>query len=129
MLQNAPEAPEAAPVAENYMEPAAPGPVPTIGRIVHYRLSQSDVERIGERRRSMNRLMPPAQREINPGFMARGNIVVEGTVVAMIIVAVWGDQPDSAVNGRCLLDGTDDHWATSVYAGEGPGTWSWPARS
>lgn len=87
---------------------------PTIGRIVIYRLRAHDAEAIMIRR---NR---------SP-LDLRGNAVAEGDEFPMMIVRVWGDQPDSCVNGKVQLDGSDTHWATSIQVGEGPGTFSWPA--
>lgn len=92
----------------------AAGPVPSIGRIVHYRLSKQDVDAINARR--VDRL-------------AYGNPIAYGDAFPMLIVAAWGQTPESAVNGRVLLDGTDDLWVTSRLCGEEEGTWSWPPRS
>lgn len=88
--------------------------VPTIGRIVRYRLRSQDVAQINDRRESCN---------------GPGNAVNMGDAFPMVIVAVWGNSPDSYVNGQVLLDGPDTHWATSVRAGtDAPGTFSWPVR-
>lgn len=89
-------------------------PVPTIGRIVLYRLRQSDADSINER----------------PLWStARGNRVTEGEVYPMVIVKVWGDSPNAAVNGQVMLDGDDTLWATSVSCGDKPGEFAWPQRS
>lgn len=90
-------------------------PIPTVGRIVLYRLNRSDVQTIRERRDTQH---------------IGGNSVNEGDTIPMVIVAVWSNGPRSAVNGQVLLDGPDGHyWATSVAVGEGPGTFSWPTRT
>ena len=34
-----------------------------------------------------------------------------------MIVAVWGDTPESAVDLKCFLDGRDDYWVTSTTVG------------
>lgn len=94
--------------------------IPTIGRIVHYRLASHDVTQIAESRATTIAGHP----------LARGNAVRIGQPVPMLIVAVHGDQPESYVNGRVFLDGSDaPHWVTSVKVGEGPGTYSWPGPS
>lgn len=108
---------------------AAPtGPVPTIGRIAHYRLSETDASRINERRESgLHIFLDRADNCM--GLQGHvGNQVAAGGTYPMLIVAVWGDRPSSPVNGQVFLDGNDVHWATSVGRGDGPGTWSWPPR-
>ena len=88
--------------------------IPSIGRIVCYRLSADDVAQINRRR---------------PTFQAYiGNSVAEGDTFPMLITRVWGSTAESAVNGQVFLDGTDVFWATSVVVGEGPRTFSWPSR-
>ncbi len=93
---------------------------PTIGRIVHYRLSAKDVESIRQLRGA-----PSVQH-------LAGSPVAEGDVVPLTIVRVWPDLYGPGlpgVNGQALLDGRDSHWVTSAREGTGPGTWSWPPRS
>ena len=89
--------------------------IPTVGRIVLYTLTEDDAEHINRRR------MIGAQAHI-------GNDVAGGYEFPMIIVQPWGADPTSAVNGQVFLDGNDTFWATSRWAGEGPGTWRWPPR-
>jgi len=87
------------------------GTVPTIGRIVHYRLDAHDAARITHRRTEAG--IP-------------GNAVQPGDTYPLIITRVWGG--GSGVNGQVLLDGPDTLWVTSVTEGEGIRTWSWPMR-
>jgi hypothetical protein len=87
-----------------------PLPVPTLGRVVHYRLDESDVARI--------RALPTTQ--VNP--------VLAGQLCPAVIVRTWGGQPDSLVNLQVLLDGQAQLWVTSRGAGTEDGTWSWPPR-
>ena len=108
-------------------------PIPSIGRIVHYRLSAADAEQINRRRTDSNRinlrmaLQPPQWPE---GAQAHiGNEAREGDVFPMMITKVWGNDPESAVNGQVYLDGNDVLWATSVRVGDQPRSFSWPVRN
>lgn len=89
-------------------------PVPSVGRIVRYRLAEHEVAAIKR------------DREILKDH--KSNDVRVGQSFPMVIVEIHGHDADSYVNGRCFLDGLDDIWITSVKVGEGPGTWSWPER-
>lgn len=105
--------------------PPAPKQVPTVGRIVHYRLSEDDAANINQRRH-LSELAPPSEW----GFQAhRGNRAEPGQVFPATIVRTFGDDEESAVNLSVQLDGNDTHWATSRTLGDVDGTWSWPARS
>lgn len=97
---------------------------PTIGRIVHYQLSEQDVEAITQCRDDA-RTHPP---EHGGNQMHVGNYVRPGDTYPMIITRVWGDSPDAAVNGQVALDGNDVLWVTSVQVGEGPRHFKWPTR-
>ena len=118
--------------------------IPSIGRIVHYRLSADDATQIMRRRttgksiadRMKNAIPPDAGRNTEPifgwpaGAQAHiGNDVNEGDIFPMLIVRVWGPTVYSAVNGQVFLDGNDVFWATSRTVGDQPGTFSWPTRS
>lgn len=86
------------------------------GRIVHYRLTDADVDTIVAERMK--------------GDGARGNVAREGDVVPLLVV-VAHENPAS-VNGQAFLDGNHSLWVTSAapseVAGDRPGTWSWPPR-
>jgi hypothetical protein len=86
---------------------------PSIGRIVHYTLSQHDADEINRRRTDS----PPS-----------GNHASEGDVYPAMIVRIFGETPESAVNLQVSLDGNDSFWATSRTLGEGPFHWAWPER-
>lgn len=86
---------------------------PTIGRIVHYRLTQGDVDLINER-----------HPQVVDGRQVR-NAVHEGTVLGARVVAAFGG---TAVNLKVDLDGYGEYWATSRPEGENPGNWFWPPR-
>jgi hypothetical protein len=107
--------------------------VPTIGRIVHYRLSADDATAIN-RRRTDGGSIAARMKEVPPAWPAGsqahiGNDAKEGQVFPMLITKVWGDTPEASVNGQAFLDGNDVLWVTSANAGEGPRTFSWPTRS
>lgn len=103
---------------------------PSIGRIVHYALTEKDVADITRRRDDYKLAERPAD-----GAQAHvGNPVAVNDVVALQITRVW---PNGLVNGQAVLDGTDTLWVTSAaftdHAEEGililePGTWIWPPR-
>lgn len=102
--------------------------IPTIGRIVLYTLTGVDAQKINKRREDARRHMLLHQYNSHGTMVHVGNDVKAGQQVPMVIVAVWGSEPTSYVNGKCLLDGSDDYWATSVKVGDGEGCWAWPTR-
>lgn len=107
-------------------------PIPTIGRIVHYRLSESDAEAVNRRRDdAVAAAHNPshADRQKPMGEQVhRGNRVTAGDVFPMLIVRCWGTTPESSVNGQVFLDGNDVLWVTSVSVGEGDRRFAWPTR-
>ena len=116
--------------------------VPSIGRIVHYRLSAQDVEAVTRRRTTgasiaerMSRCVltgdPPVYAWPEGAQAHVGNPVSEGDVVPLTITAVWPNEfgeGEYGVNGQALLDGNDSLWVTSAKQGEEPGQWSWPPK-
>ena len=116
--------------------------IPSIGRIVHYRLSADDAAQVNRRRTTGHSIAERMKIQISDaecvtpllgwptGAQAHiGNEVREGDTYPMLIVQCWGDTPCSCVNGQVFLDGNDVLWATSVAVGEGPRTFSWPTRN
>ncbi len=94
----------------------------TVGRVVHYALSTDDAKIINERRIAVNQ---PAGERL-PGVQYHiGNPVESGEHCAMVITQVWNT--DGLINGKVVLDGLDDYWATSRRYSEQkePGTWHW----
>ena len=101
--------------------------VPTVGRIVNFKLSQQNVDEI-TRRRTTNQSIAERITEGKWPLGAQahiGNPVEKGQVVPMIITAVWSD---SCVNGKVILDGSDSYWVTSVLQGDQEFNWQWPER-
>lgn len=93
---------------------------PTIGRIVHYTLSEGDAMVIKQ-----NRQERVAAASGIASASRFGNDVEAGQVYPAQIVRVFS--PSSA-NLQVFLDGSDQYWATSRSEGSNPGTWSWPPR-
>lgn len=102
--------------------------IPTIGRIVHYMLSEQDANAINKRRQDADAHMAKHQDRSDGSQIHVGNQVQAGQVYPMIITRVWGNEPTSGVNGQILLDGSDTYWATSVSAGDGERHFVWPER-
>jgi hypothetical protein len=88
-----------------------PAPVPTVGRIVHYTLTEQDVERVRAGR-----------------FATAANEVGVGDTFAAVVVRIWSQFPEPQCNLQVLLDGPDTLWVTSSKQGTKPGTWAWPPR-
>jgi len=119
-----------------FINPAKTALEPTIGRIVHYRLSELDVGEIRRRRVSRNDIADGIERGVWPmGAQAHvGNPVNVGDVVPLVVIRPWHhpgmyEQGASVLNGQALLDGADSLWVMSVKEGSEPGTWCWPPRS
>lgn len=97
--------------------------IPTIGRFVHYTLSERDAEAVNRRREDWR--ADQAENATAIGFQAHvGNRAEAGQVYPMLIVRIWG--VESLVNGQVFLDGNDILWVTSRNVGEGPGFFAWP---
>lgn len=98
---------------------------PSIGRIVHYKLSEHDAEAINRRRADYSASGPA-----NTGFQAHvGNRAEAGQVYPATIVRIFDPEGDSGTsNLQVALDGNDTYWATSRKTGDEEGAWSWPPR-
>lgn len=81
--------------------------IPAVPRTVLYTLSAADANAVNHRRNASN-------------VKGIGNHAKEGDVFPLMIVRVWGNQPDSAFNGQVLLDGSDSLWVTSTSFTETP---------
>jgi hypothetical protein len=89
------------------------GQTPTIGRIVHYKLSGADVLSVNDKRLK---------------DQTSGNAARKGDVFPALIVRTWGEQEGASVQLQVFLDGPDTYWATSRTEGDGEGQYIWPPR-
>ena len=94
-------------------------PFPTVGMTVLYTLSEQDADQTNKRRDDTFKNLKYHQENSNGVQVHVGNKVTAGEVYPMMIVRIWGNAIDSAVNGQVLLDGNDCLWVTSVSAGTG----------
>ncbi|MBT2234740.1 hypothetical protein [Nonomuraea sp. NEAU-A123] len=97
--------------------PTETTPTPTIGRIVHYKLSGHDVSMINL--------------ESMQSFGGQGVVrspVKLGDVFPAIITRTF-EGAGTAVNLQVFLDGNHSYWATSRSEGTDHGQWSWPPRA
>jgi hypothetical protein len=112
---------------------------PTIGRIVHYALTEPDACAVNRRRQDFAAFTEEHPRPDDPGEAgATGHIghfgtdVQAGQVFPAIVVRNWENDP-GCLNLQVLLDGNDTYWVTDrVEAGKmwpSPGEWRWPART
>lgn len=103
---------------------------PTVGRIVHYKLSEWDVAAINRRRADYQNTLRAGEGNAT-GYVAHvGNDVRAGDDYPAIVVRCWFTDytPESCVNLQVLLDGNDSYWATSRRQGDENGQWRWPER-
>jgi hypothetical protein len=97
--------------------------LPSIGRIVHYKLASFDAEAINRRRADFTAAQSASA---GLGYVGHvGNHVQAGEVYPAVVVRTFGGP---AANLKVLLDGNDDYWATSRVEGDGECQWSWPPR-
>lgn len=82
--------------------------VPTVGRVVLYRLSDHDVRQI-----------------LRMSGFKPGNDVKVGDVLPATVVKTWGEWPESAVNLQVMLDGPGTYWCPSRVVGDVPGSYHW----
>ena len=100
---------------------------PTIGRIVHYKLTETDAERANRRRHSDTIGQRIADGTWPEGAQAHaGNRANAGDVAPALIVRVLNEDDNSAVNLQAFLDGNDVLWVTSATCGESAGQFAWP---
>jgi hypothetical protein len=110
--------------------------LPTIGRIVHFKLTADQAQQINRRRTTRTAIAERISESKWPlGAQAHmGNHASEGDVLPMIICRIWPDEYGEGipgVNGQLFLDGNDCLWITSAReglepGGPLPGQWFWP---
>lgn len=104
---------------------------PSIGRIVHYTLSQQDADEINRRRTNSYSIRERISQDQWPiGAQAHfGNEVLSGQTFPAMVVNHWGG---GCCNLQVFLDGNDVFWGLSRNEhpqGEpAQGFWQWPAR-
>ena len=95
------------------------------GDIVCYMFTSQDVEAINRRRTTGPEIAERIKAGTWPhGAQAHIGPPVEfGMAAPMIVTRVHNS--GGSVNGRCILDGTDDYWVSGVHqrADAGPGAW------
>jgi hypothetical protein len=90
---------------------------PTVGRIVHYRMSQVDVRAV----RTQLRANPTA-------LLDQSNLPQARQSYAAVVTSVTGQPGHPLVNLKVFLDGPFDYFAASRVEGDEAGTWCWPPR-
>ncbi|MDA8440475.1 MAG: hypothetical protein M0Z51_16675 [Propionibacterium sp.] len=99
---------------------------PSIGRIVHYTLTEQDADAVNSRRSDSGRHAAEHRENANGVQVHTGNPTAAGDVFPMLITRVWPGE--TLVQGQVFLDGNDALWVTSVSEGTGPRTYAWPPR-
>lgn len=110
---------------------------PTIGRIVHYTLSEQDAAIINKKRADYDAFRASVKGSDIPGVgdpdghqAHVGNRTEGGQVYPATVVRIFpgGSEVNGVCNLQVALDGNDTYWATSRTEGEGEGHWVWPPR-
>ena len=131
---------------------------PTVGRIVHYRLTRDEATRINGRRQHASEHAVEHHNAATGVQVHTGNRHRAGDVLPLLIVRVWEneytDYSDQGpeylyppqqfsfdggdtwhiplspygVNGQAFTDGNDVLWVTSAPEGDFDGGWMWPPR-
>jgi len=105
-------------------------PAPTIGRLVHYKLTEGDAEQVNRRRADFQAFM--RERHTRPGTVDTGHVAHVGNharageVYPAVVVRVLDPVSYPGVNLQVHLDGNDTLWAASRTEGDEPGQWRWP---
>lgn len=101
-------------------------PVPSLGRIVLYTLSNQDAQQINRRRTNGSSIADRIASDRWPaGAQAHiGNEAMEGQVFPAMVIRVWSP---TMVSLKVELDGTDQLWATSIEQADTstPGRYHW----
>jgi hypothetical protein len=102
---------------------------PTLGRVVHYKLTEQDAVMINRRRDDFDAFrLGDGRGKRGTGHVAHvGNTARGGDVYPAIVVRTF-DPTISTCNLQVFLDGNDAYWATSRVEGDEAGQWTWPSR-
>ncbi len=102
----------------------------TVGRIVHYVLTEEDAKQINRRRTNSESIkLRMAGGSWPTGAQAHiGKEAKAGQHFPMIVAEV--DPSDIyGVDGQVFLNGNDTYWVQSRKEDVAPGSWHWPERS
>ena len=110
-----------------------PEQVPTVGRSVHYTLTEDDCREIASQRAGVVANVPLSDGQSSMAIVDvwYGNTHYLGDTLPMGIVAVNSNE---SVNGQVVLDGNDVLWKSSaMYTTDSDGQaqigcWHWPPR-
>ena len=102
--------------------------IPTIGRIVHYQLTEDDAAQINKRRADAEMHMREHRKNATGVQIHVGNVVRMGETFPMMITKVYETDTDNHVAGQVYLDGNDAYWVRAARFGSAAGTWGWPPR-
>ena len=88
--------------------------IPSVGRIVHYKLAAHDLDLVKHGAHDTGVYNTPREGDVIPFLICR--------------VWVWADDPTetTCVNGQGFIDGDFSIWLTSRQQGDQPGQWSDP---
>lgn len=103
---------------------------PSIGRTVHYQLTEQDVIAINRRRADFVEMMKKSQWQ--PGAQAHVGAEAQiGETLPMVITKVHTNGTegnDMRIDGQVFLNGNDTLWVKEIPFGDGFGQWNWPER-
>jgi hypothetical protein len=105
--------------ADQTLPTSESGPRPSVGRIVHYRLTEMDTDHIEAKRAAARR-----RTKFTDGWPKANDVQID-QCYAMVIVAVGSND---LINGKVLLDGEDEFWLNCPPEGDDAGCWHWPER-
>lgn len=100
---------------------------PTIGRIVHYTLTEQEATLINRRRASTESIAQRIKAGLWPlGAQAHiGEEAQAGDVLPMMVTSVFSQE---VITGQVFLNGNDTLFKFNAEQGDEPGQWSWPPK-
>lgn len=107
---------------------------PTMGRIVHYTLDESDCRSIQAQRNGEVYDYSSDQHNGRKVHVWIGIPVHPGDVFPAMVVRSRGDYKGENIDLQVFLSGNDIHWCTARYETDDPmggpqkGRWHWPPR-